>query len=172
MRKRDWIKRKYDRELILSRHQEPGRFPFVLVLDHLKQSFNVGKIIRSGNAFGCHEVHLVAVPTFDPTPAKGSVRHTRTRSFETFKESYEALKSEGYTIFALDPSAENELGLIQLPEKSAFVVGHEEYGFSFKDGEFPEVKKITIKQFGRVQSLNVSVAASIAAFEYTRQHGR
>lgn len=169
MRKKNWIKHKYDRELILSRHQAPGRFPFILVLDHLKQSFNVGKIIRTGNAFGCREIHLVNVPIFDPTPAKGSVRHTKSVSFADFKTCYDYLKQEGYEIFALDPSAEEVLGQVKFGPKTAFVVGHEEYGFSFKFDEFPDVKRITIRQFGRVQSLNVSVAASVAAYEYVRQ---
>lgn len=32
-------------------------------------------------------------------------------------------------------------------------------------------KKLTIPQFGRSQSLNVSVAASVMLYEYVRQNG-
>ena len=31
---------------------EPGRHRFIVVLDHLKPNFNIGKIIRSADAFG------------------------------------------------------------------------------------------------------------------------
>jgi tRNA G18 (ribose-2'-O)-methylase SpoU len=58
---------------------------------------------------------------------------------------------------------------VDLPEKSAFVFGHEEFGISFEPDLFPEVKRLTIPQYGRCQSLNVSVAASIILYEYTRQ---
>jgi len=59
-----------------------------------------------------------------------------------------------------------------LPEKSAFIFGHEEYGISFEPDLYPEIRRLTIPQYGRSQSLNVSVAASIILYEYTRQHGR
>ena len=58
---------------------------------------------------------------------------------------------------------------VDLPEKSAFVFGHEEFGISFEPDLFPEVERLTIPQYGRSQSLNVSVAASIILYEYTRQ---
>ena len=64
----------------------------VLVLDHLKAGFNVGKIIRSANVFGIREVHLVGIPPFDPGPTKGALRHTRTRRFATFSEFTDAEK--------------------------------------------------------------------------------
>jgi len=48
-------------------------------------------------------------------------------------------------------------------------LGHEEFGFSFTSEEFPEIKKLKIQQFGQVQSLNVSIAASLASYEYVRQ---
>jgi tRNA G18 (ribose-2'-O)-methylase SpoU len=168
--RRNWYRKRYEQEMILSKHQPPGPFPFVLVLDHLKAGYNVGKIIRAANAFGCRELHLIAIPLFDPSPAKGTLRQTRTRSFETFDSSYQALKAEGYQHFALDKKGDCSLGNITLPEKSAFVVGHEEYGLSFSPETYPDIRRLSIPQFGQVQSLNVSIAASIACYEYLREH--
>lgn len=51
-------------------------------------------------------------------------------------------------------------------------MGHEEFGISFDRREFPAVDGLSIPQWGHVQSLNVSVAASIVLYEYVRQHGR
>jgi len=168
---KNWYRRKYEHQMILSRHQGPGPFPFVLVLDHLKASYNVAKIVRSANAFGVREIHLVAVEMFDPSPAKGTLRQTRTRSFASFAESYAVLEAEGYTVFVMEAGGEHLLGRDELPEKSAFVVGHEEYGMSFDRSKFPGVRSLRISQFGQVESLNVSIAASLACFEYVRQRG-
>jgi tRNA G18 (ribose-2'-O)-methylase SpoU len=160
----------YDHEMILSRHAAPGPTDLVLILDHLKGGFNVPKIIRSANAMGCRELHFIGIPVFDPGPAKGTLRHTFSRSFETFEESYALLTQQGYSIFALDSQSKSTLGLVQLPQKSAIVVGHEQYGLSFDPLKFEKLKMLRIKQLGAVDSLNVSIAASIACFEYLRQH--
>ena len=52
----------------------PGLHECILVLDGLKPDFNIGKIFRSADAFGAREIHLIGVRSFDPEPAKGSVR--------------------------------------------------------------------------------------------------
>lgn len=170
MGKRWWIK-KYTQEMILSRHQPPGPLPYIVVMDNLKGGFNVPKIIRSAAALGAREIHLVGVGEFDPSPAKGCLRQIFTRSFERFEQSRDYLLAEGYTIYALDPSATEILGAHPFPERTALVVGHEEFGFSFKLEEEPRVRAIKIRQFGSVQSMNVSNAASVACYEYVRQHG-
>jgi tRNA G18 (ribose-2'-O)-methylase SpoU len=166
---RKHARRRYEQDILLSHYQPEGPFPLVLVLDHLKAGFNVGKIIRTANALGVREVHLIGIPAFDPGPAKGALRHTKTRAFKTFAESHARLKSEGYALYALELLGQQALGKIEFPEKTAFVMGHEEYGLSFAPEEFPDVGYVHIPQFGRVDSLNVSIAAALASFEYLRQ---
>jgi tRNA G18 (ribose-2'-O)-methylase SpoU len=56
--------------------------------------------------------------------------------------------------------------------KTAFVLGHEEWGHSFKQDDYPDITSVAIPQFGQVESLNVSIAASIVMYEYVRQQGR
>jgi tRNA G18 (ribose-2'-O)-methylase SpoU len=166
---RKHARHRYEQDILLSRYQPEGPFPLVLVLDHLKAGFNVGKIIRTANVFGVREVHLIGIPPFDPGPTKGALRHTRTRSFATFAESHAHLTAQGYTLYALELLGQNVVGRTEFPEKTAFVMGHEEFGLSFAPEEFPDVRYIHIPQFGNVDSLNVSVAASLACFEYLRQ---
>lgn len=161
---------RYEKERKRNVLAQPGEHEFVLVLDQLKTGFNVGKIFRSAEAFGAAAVHLVNIGPFDPAPAKGSFRKVPAVFHATFAECHADLSQQGYTFFLLDPDGATSLCAAQLPDKSAFVVGHEEFGFSFEPGDYAGFRKITIPQFGSVQSLNVSIAASVVMYEYVRQH--
>lgn len=144
----------------------------ILVLDGLKPDFNIGKIIRSADAFGIKEVHLTGIDFFDPEPAKGSMRWVVVHQHANFSACYERLTDQGFVFLCMEAEGDDILGRNPLPEKVVFIVGHEEFGVSFQREDYPDIQSITIQQWGRVQSLNVSVAASIAMFEYTRQHGK
>ena len=148
-----------------------GRRNFIIVLDHLKPAFNIGKIFRSADAFGAREIHLIGIDFFNPAPAMGSFKWVPARFHDRFDPCIEQLGQDDYTIYALDPNGELDLTTACLPERSAFVFGHEEYGLSVDSGRFPMLKTLKIPQIGRVQSLNVSVAASVVMYEYIRQHG-
>lgn len=148
---------------------EPGPNEFIIVLDHLKAGFNVPKIFRTAEAFGASEVHLIDIGPFDPAPAKGAFKKVPARFFDSFDESYQDLQQRGYTLFMMEPEGGTVLYEKSLPAKSAFLFGHEEVGFSFEQSDYPDIQAVTIPQFGNVESLNVSVAASIVMYEYVRQ---
>lgn len=148
---------------------QEGPRDMVIILDGLKPNFNIGKIFRSSYGFGVRKIHLVNIELFDPAPAKGAFRYVPAIFEESFASCYKTLIEEGYEIFIFTPRGEESLQEIQLPEKSAFVFGHEEFGFSFDMEDYPDLRRIHIQQSGKMDSLNVSVAASIAMYEYGRQ---
>lgn len=150
----------------------PGAHEFVIILDSLKPAFNIGKIFRSADAFGAREIHLVDIDFFDPAPAMGSFKWVPARFHEHFETCYHDLSSRGYTLFTLDPTAGTALDRTALPRRSAFIFGHEEWGISADIAAYPGIQPLHIPQCGQVQSLNVSIAASIAMWEYLRQHPR
>ena len=149
---------------------EPGAHEFILILDNLKASFNVPKIFRSAQAFGAKEVHLVNIGMFDPSPAKGAFKYVPARFHDKFEECYLSLKDSGYTFFILEPANSDALHEIELPKKSCFIMGNEELGISFNAADYPEFKRIRIAQTGAVESLNVSIAASIVMYQYCVNH--
>ncbi|MCI5221603.1 MAG: TrmH family RNA methyltransferase [Candidatus Electrothrix sp. AR4] len=177
------MKRRYSKKLDIEKRferarrrnlvsAEPGLHDCILVLDGLKPDFNIGKIFRTADAFGVREIHLIGVRIFDPDPAKGSVRWVRFHTHDDFPSCYSTLTLAGYDFIALEPGCSNLLGTCSLPRKSAFIMGHEEFGISFDRADYPDISGLSIPQWGRVQSLNVSVAASIVLYEYVRQYGR
>lgn len=146
---------------------EPGMHDFVVVLDNLKASYNVAKIFRSAQAFGAHSVHLINIGQFDPSPAKGAFKYVPAKFYDDFDACYKALKEDGYDFYILEPHNSEMLHDADMPKKSAFVLGNEELGISFNAYDYPDIKRLAIAQFGNVESLNVSVAASIVMYQHT-----
>lgn len=169
-RERREAMKRYEKHRRKNLTAEPGRHQFALVLDNLKAGFNVPKIFRSADAFGAAEVHLINIGQFDPAPAKGGFKHVPAKWHDNFAHCYRNLSDKGYRFFTLEPQADSTLFDIALPERCAFVLGHEEMGISFDLNDYPNINAISIPQFGKVQSLNVAVAASLVMYEYVRQH--
>jgi tRNA G18 (ribose-2'-O)-methylase SpoU len=168
-RSRRDVARLHEIATIWSKRAELGPYPVVLVLDGLKAGYNVGKIVRSANALGAREVFLVGIGAWDPILSRGALKRTRTRALRTMAEALEILRTEGYTAYALHPRADTAFGATEFPEKTAFILGHEEFGFSFDLASEPDVIPIRIPQVGIVESMNVAVAASIAVYDYLRE---
>ena len=170
-KERTRAKKRFKRDSRSNLLAAPGGHESILVLDNLKPDYNIGKIFRSSDAFGVKEIHLVGIDYFDPGPAVGSFKWVPAKFQKNFDDTYNELSSQGYTLFALEPFGGELVTQAKLPKKSAFILGHEQFGMSFKQSDYPEIKTLTIPQFGKVQSLNVSVAASLMLYEYVRQFG-
>ena len=169
-KKKEHTIQRFKKHLRQSYQAKPGQFPYIIILDNLKIDFNIGKIYRSADAFGASEIHLIGTPYFDPSPAKGALKWIPTHFHDDFASCHRQLTEQGYIIHIMSPEAKISLQESVLPEKTAFAFGHEEFGFSFAPDDFPDILQVKITQYGKVQSLNVSVAASMAMYEYTRQH--
>lgn len=160
---------RYQKEKWRNQTASPGVHDFILVLDHLKAGFNIPKIFRSAEVFGAREVHLIDITPFDPAPAKGAFRKVPARFHTSFEDCHDSLRKQGYTLFILEANCETSLQQTTLPQKSAFILGNEGLGISFNPLDFPDIQCLSIPQFGSLESLNVSIAASIVMYEFIRQ---
>ena len=168
-RRKDQIK-KLERELTLNKiESKPGIHDLVLILDHLKSGFNIAKIIRTAEAFSLREVHIIGTRFFDPYPAKGAIKRVKIYFYSTLNESLEKLFTEGYEVYLMDMNAEKFIHETKLSKKSAFIFGNEEIGPILEGIDTTKLSKTKIQQFGLTESLNVSIAASITAYEYITQ---
>jgi tRNA G18 (ribose-2'-O)-methylase SpoU len=169
MNKRQYMQKSYERQKLLNKiYAKPGPLPYVLILDHLKVDFNIGKIIRSAEAFGAQGIEIIGTNFFDPHPAKGCMKRVPWTMRKNFIESYQEYSQRGFTFYAFDPEATEAIHEVKFPDNSAFILGHEGFGFTFKKEHYPEIRWIRIPQLGLVESLNVSVAASIVMYEFSR----
>ena len=162
--------KKLERELILNKIEaREGVHRLVLILDHLKSGFNIGKIIRTAEAFSIREIHIIGTRFFDPYPAKGAIKRVKIHFFDSLNASLEMLHKENYEIFLMDMQADKYLDEKHFPKKSAFLFGNEEIGPDLTGVDVNRLSRVKIKQWGVTESLNVSVAASIAAYAYVTQ---
>ena len=166
------IEKKFLMERYLNETQATaGKHSLVLVLDHLKESFNIGKIFRMSEIFSLQEIHLIGTKRFNPYPAKGAFKRVPCFFFDDINQSLNQLLEQNYALFSFDLKAKACLHEASLPIKSAFLFGHEEFGVQLKKSTMAShITPLKIPQFGMTQSLNVSIAASIASYEYLRQN--
>ena len=140
----------------------------LLLLDNIEDPHNVGAVLRSAEVFGFHGVCLPSrgVPEVYPSVVKVSSGATEfmqiTREASANQYARKAQEA-GYQIAALDMNGNATLDAIKEagPEKLMLVIGGEDKSV----GQFilnMADHIIGIPQFGRVNSLNASVAAGIA----------
>lgn len=169
---RKWERKQFEKHQRHNTHfAKAGVHDFVVILDHLKAGYNIGKIFRSAEAFGAKEVHLIGTSYFPLQTAKGAFKHVPAFFHQSFETCYEQLKQHGYCLFILELDADADLGEMVFPAKSAFIFGHEGFGVMLDRSKYTDLNGIAIQQFGKVQSLNVSIAASIVMYDYIRQQG-
>lgn len=137
---------------------------FTVVLDRLEDSFNMAAVLRTCEANGVQEVHVVVNPEAPFLPnsrvAQGCDKWLDVKLYKTFAECREHLKSRGFTLYA---SAIREdatsLYTMRFDSKVALIFGNERFGcseevLSTADGTF------WLPMRGFSQSLNISAAAS------------
>ena len=168
--KRKDQQKKLERELLLGKlNSKEGAHQLVLILDNLKEGFNISKIIRTAEAFSLKEVHIIGTEFFDPYPAKGAIKRVNLKFYTHLHDSIHELTRENYNVYLFDIDADTYIHENKLSKKSAFIFGNEEMGTNIEDVDHKILRKTKIQQFGLTESLNVSIAASIASYEYLRQ---
>lgn len=166
-----------DRFVNMESHQvkeaiESGRSELVNICMNLASDFNKSSIVRSSNAFLAREVFFVGARRFDRRGTQGSHHYENVLHADTLQEVVEQLRSECYTIFAVDNTPEfnpEAIYDVELPAKTAFVYGEEQRGLSVEEVALCD-KTVFIPQRGVIRSLNVASAATVMMSEYTRRH--
>lgn len=145
-----------------------------LILDSVQTPYNVGTIIRTSAALGVEHLWLVGAtesPTHNKTnkTALGTQRYVTWTNVELPTEAIELARADGYTIIGIELADDAKpLHDTDMSGNVCLVVGHEDRGLS-KDALALCDAVGYIPQLGKVGSLNVGVATSIAIAEARRQ---
>lgn len=151
------------------------RSSLVNIAMNLTKDFNKSSLIRANNAFLGSAVFLIGRRAYNRKGAVGTYHYEHVFHSPSLHEVTEYLKSEGYTIFAVDNNKDIEgyvpenLWDVEFPEKSAFIYGEEQSGLTEEDILCAD-RMVYINQRGSVRSLNVAQAGAVIMAEYSRQH--
>ena len=144
----------------------------VLVLDRPEKPGNVGAIFRTFEAFGFKNIFIVEtnLDIYNPIIIRSSLGAVfNLNIFKLrFDQIKQLLKKEKFKIIISDVDAEIHYGKVNLKEKIALVMGPEKSKVS---NDLKKISDHTIKipMFGKVDSLNLSVATSIILSESVNQ---
>lgn len=95
----------------------------------------------------------------------GTDRYLKAEHFETVAEAVAAAKADGFLVVGLELADEAvPLFATKLTPAAAFVVGHEDRGVTAEALALCDTVAF-VPQLGRVGSLNVSSATSVACYE-------
>lgn len=141
---------------------------FIFVLDRLELPGNIGTIYRTLDACKATGVILVD-PITKPNNLKitSSARGTNLiipTVCSTYDEALTYLQNNNYDIYLGEPKLGKNYQQYEYQNKIAIVVGNERFGIN-EDWYNHQHLKVFIPMAGNNNSLNVSVAASILAYE-------
>lgn len=146
--------------------------PFLLVVEAIEKPGNLGTILRSADAAGCHAV-IVCDPVtdiFNPNVVRAStgVLFSVPLVVEESARVLTWLREKKVRTIATTPSAQTLYTTADLRGPLAVVMGSEQYGLSefwLKNADLP----VRIPMAGQADSLNVAMATIITLFEAVRQ---
>ncbi len=144
----------------------------VLVAEAIEKPGNLGTILRSADAARASAV-IVCDPTTDvhnPNVVRASTGTLFTVPVVTTSsdEALAFLRARGFRILAATPHAERLHYEVDLTGAVAIAVGAEQYGLTAKWMDAADLR-VRIPMLGVADSLNVSAATTILAFETVRQ---
>lgn len=160
-------------EEIIASVYDKGETPFIVVLDHITDVRNFGAIARTAE---CAGVHAVVIPsrgsvsvTADAVKTSAGALLTlpvcRPRSLE---DAVKYMKSCGLQIITASEKAGKAYTEADMTLPTAIIMGAEDKGVSPSLTALSD-NSISLPQFGKIASLNVSVATGILLYEVVRQ---
>ncbi|MDE5608454.1 MAG: 23S rRNA (guanosine(2251)-2'-O)-methyltransferase RlmB [Muribaculaceae bacterium] len=160
-------------EHIVPQLYEEGLLPFIVVLDGITDVRNFGAIARTCE---CAGVDAIVIPEHGSVSvggdaiktSAGALHHLPVCRERSIRGAVRFLRENGYQVVAASEKAEINYTQADFTTPVAIVMGSEDVGID------PEVIRqcdtfVAIPQFGKIGSLNVSVAAGVMMYEVVRQ---
>lgn len=162
----------YTIDQILDSAAKKGKAPFIMILDNLTDPHNFGAIIRTAEL---NDVDGIIIPkrnsvTINETVSKtaaGAIEYVKVCKVTNLNNAIEELKKKNVWIYGLDMNGETIYNQ-DLKGPIAIIVGNEGEGMRKSVRENCDFI-LSIPQYGKINSLNASVASGIAMYEASRQ---
>ena len=145
-----------------------------IALNRIQDPGNLGTIIRSAKAFNCEGLFLIgsSVEWYNPKVVRASVGYILDMPFFAFPDEKSFLeKVSQYNLWkiAFSAKAKDNVKNIKTTEKTVCIMGGETHGLGETlENSADQLVKIPMNK--SVESLNLSISASIALFELAQQN--
>ena len=148
-----------------------GEEPFLVLLDGITDPHNLGAIIRSAECAGAHGVVIPERRSAGLTPAcakaaAGALSHIGVARVKNLNRAIEELQAAGVWTVAAALDGEDAFAA-DFTGPIALVVGSEGDGISPLTLQKCD-RRVTLPMFGKLDSLNASVAAGILLYQVVR----
>lgn len=163
-------------EEILDLAKEREEDPFVIVLDSIEDTQNLGAIIRTAEIAGAHGVIIpkrrsaMINKTVYKTSA-GAVEHMKVAQVTNIARTIEELQKNGIWIYGADMDGQGMYYDTDLTGPIGLVIGGEDKGISPLIGKKCDVL-VKIPMYGKIPSLNASASAAILIYDIIRQRNK
>ncbi len=145
----------------------------VILLDGVEDPHNLGAIIRTAHAAGADAVmaperRAAGITETVIKASAGAIEHLPLIRISNVRQEMENLKKRNFWIYGLDERGTEDYDKVEYAAPAAFVLGGEGKGLHEhvrKECDF----LVRIPMAGAIASLNVSVAAGVALFEWRRR---
>ncbi len=146
-----------------------------IALEEVSQSQNVAAIMRTCEAMGLRDAYSIerdSAIDIKTNIARGAIQWMTLHRYQMKNYAnptlvcIQNLQKKGYLVVATSPHATKKLSDIPVERKIAFVFGTEISGLSDKALAAAD-ERISIPQYGFVESFNVAVSAAICLYDVT-----
>lgn len=157
---------------ILNDAKSKGEDPFILILDNIQDPHNLGAIIRSAHNAGVHGIIIpkrraVGLTSTVSKSSAGAIEYMKVAKVPNISQTIEYLKEKGIWVACADMDGQI-IYQDNLKGPIGIVIGSEGEGISHNVKNKCDFV-VSIPMYGKVTSLNASVAASILVYEVVRQ---
>ena len=157
-------------EKLLEPRDEP---PFLVMLDHLQDPYNLGALVRTAYAAGCHGLIIPERRAAEMTPAAvrsaaGAAEYLPIAQVVNLARALDQCKEAGMWVYGADMDGKSLYTTGDYKGPTVLVIGNEGEGLSRLIKEkCDHLLRLPMK--GKVASLNASVAGALMLYEVFRQ---
>jgi 23S rRNA (guanosine2251-2'-O)-methyltransferase len=153
--------------------EEVAACELLVVLDGVEDPHNLGAVIRTALAAGAGAVIIperraASITDVVAKAAAGALEYLPVARVTNVNRALEDLKNRGYWIYGLDERGEQDYTAVEYNTPTVLVLGGEGKGLHEQVRKHCDVV-MRIPMAGKIASLNVSVAAGVALFEWRRR---
>jgi 23S rRNA (guanosine2251-2'-O)-methyltransferase len=165
-----------DIEYLLRVARDRREPPFLVVLDEIEDPHNLGALIRSAEGAGAHGVvlpkhHSASITQTVIKTSAGAMLHLPLARVTNIVQTIETLKESGVWTVGLDVQGDRAYDEVDSSGPVAVVVGNEGKGIRRLVKERCDFL-VRIPMYGKIGSLNASVAGALVLFHIARVRHR